>query len=75
MYTALAVIGFLALVGIVLYFVFFKSGGSNASVPSENALIQSERSNTYDTSKSTNYGQEEYNYTKTSTNYAYYSGA
>jgi hypothetical protein len=71
---AIALFGFIALISIVLYFVFFRSEGS-AGVPSETALITSEKTNTFDTSKSVSYGEEPFNYTRTSTNYAYYSGA
>jgi hypothetical protein len=75
-YTAIAIIGFLALIGIVAYFLFFRQGVSSASgLPTESALIASERANTFDTSRSVSYGEESFNYTNTSTNYAYYSGA
>jgi hypothetical protein len=71
-YTTIAIVGFLALVGIVAYFVLGHL--SNTGVPSENALITSERSNTYDTSRSSHPEVEPFNYTRASTNYAYYSG-
>jgi hypothetical protein len=75
-YTILGIIGFVALLGIVAYFLFFRQRVSSASgAPSESTLLQTERRNTYDTSRSVSYGEEPFAYTKTSTNYAYYSGA
>jgi hypothetical protein len=73
-YTAISLIGFVALLGIVAYFLFFRQG-SNTGVPSESTLLQTERSNTYDTSRSSHPEQEPFNYTRASTNYAYYSGS
>jgi hypothetical protein len=67
-YTAIALTGFVVLLGIVAFFILRQG---STSVPSESALVQSERSNTYDTSKSVSYGEETFNYPATWTNYSY----
>jgi hypothetical protein len=75
-YTILGIIGFVALLGIGAYFFFFRQGISSASsLPNENALVASEKANTYDTSRSSQPEQEPFNYRATSSNYSYYSGA
>jgi hypothetical protein len=74
---AIALFGFIALIGIVLYFVFFKSGGSalTTSALQTDSLTQTEQVNTYQTDVSRHPEQEPFNYRATSSTYSYYSGA